>query len=531
MLPTIEQIIKMPVVQSGRPEVAAGKRHMHRTVRWVHVSELADIAQMLQGGELILTTGIALADTEEELREYVAALATAGASGLIIELGRRFTTPPTSLIRACARRQLPLIVLHRPVEFVRLTETVHTQILHEQMAALQLSERAHATFTALSVDGANVTDIVREAAHMVRAPVVFEDLMRRVLAYEPAGRPVDMLLQRWDVRSRAAQSRARTAVCGPEEWAVTSVEANGDVFGRLIMLPAHRATSEELMILERAATALTLNRVLERDRTAIEIHAQRSILTDLIDGRYRSESEIHSRAASLGISLGKRQLVAVVVDGLAHPGDGATGDRLQAVARALDAAGIVALLTTLSNGTVGILIALDTAGQTPATVTRLATQLRLLSPQKPPLIGMADPITGLDAVRGAFSEALHITAAARAHPEDKLYFQLPDIRLRGLIYTFADDPRLQAFVERTLSPLLEFDARHRTDLTAVLRVYLEHRANKTEAARAARLSRQSFYERLATIARILEVDLGSGEVCTSLHAALMGWESRQHPDS
>ncbi len=122
MLPTIEQIITMPVVQSGRPEIAAGKRHVRRTVRWVHVSELADIAQMLQGGELILTTGIALADTEGELREYVTALATAGASGLIIELGRRFTTPPTSLIRACTRQQLPLIVLHRPVEFVRLTE-------------------------------------------------------------------------------------------------------------------------------------------------------------------------------------------------------------------------------------------------------------------------------------------------------------------------------------------------------------------------------------------------------------------------
>jgi hypothetical protein len=29
-------------------------------VRWVHVSELADIATLLRGGELVLTTGIAL---------------------------------------------------------------------------------------------------------------------------------------------------------------------------------------------------------------------------------------------------------------------------------------------------------------------------------------------------------------------------------------------------------------------------------------------------------------------------------------
>ena len=271
-----------------------------------------------------------------------------------------------------------------------------------------------------------------------------------------------------------------------------------------------------------------MNRILERDRATVELQAQRTVLADLIDGRFRSESEIHSRLAALGISIAKRHLVALVLDGSAPPSDSETGDGLQTIARALTATGINALLTTLSNGAVGVLVAVDTAADAPAVVARLATRLRLLSP-KPPIVGMATPVTGLGAVRGAFSEALHITAAARAHPEDKLYFQLPDIRLRGLIYSLADDTRLQAFVERTLSPLLEFDARHGTDLTAVLRVYLEHRANKSEAARAARLSRQSFYERLATIERILEVDLGSGEVCTSLHAALMGWDSRLHP--
>ena len=249
MPPTIEQIINLPIVQAGRPEVAAAKKFVNRTVRWVHVSELVDIAEMIQGGELILTTGIALPHEDEDLRQYVSALASAGASGLIVELGRRFATTPTTLVRACATQRLPLIVLHRPVEFVRLTEAVHSQILHEQMEALRLSERAHTTFTALSVEGASVTDIVREVAQMVGSPVVFEDLMRRVLAYEPAGTSVDSLLQRWDIRSRAAQSCERTAICGPEEWAVTSVEANGDVFGRLIMLPAHRATPEEMMIL------------------------------------------------------------------------------------------------------------------------------------------------------------------------------------------------------------------------------------------------------------------------------------------
>jgi PucR family transcriptional regulator, purine catabolism regulatory protein len=89
----------------------------------------------------------------------------------------------------------------------------------------------------------------------------------------------------------------------------------------------------------------------------------------------------------------------------------------------------------------------------------------------------------------------------------------------------ADDPRLQAFVERTLAKLLDHEARYGTTLIPVLTAYLEHRGNKSEAARAAQLSRQAFYERLDLIRRILDVDLDSGEVVTSLHAALMGLDA------
>ncbi len=41
-------------------------------VRWVHPSELADIAPLLRGGDLVLTTGIALPEDDAALTSYVA---------------------------------------------------------------------------------------------------------------------------------------------------------------------------------------------------------------------------------------------------------------------------------------------------------------------------------------------------------------------------------------------------------------------------------------------------------------------------
>jgi purine catabolism regulator len=102
-------------------------------------------------------------------------------------------------------------------------------------------------------------------------------------------------------------------------------------------------------------------------------------------------------------------------------------------------------------------------------------------------------------------------------------YQLPDLRLRGLLLTLSGDARLQAFVERTLGSLLAHDAMYGTDLLGALQAYLAHPGNKSAAAGQAHVSRQAFYKRLNSIARLLDVDFGHAETITSLHAA--SWHS------
>ena len=59
MYPTVADVLAIPVVQRGTPAVVAGSAGLHRRVRWVHAAEVAEIAHLLSGGELVLTTGIA----------------------------------------------------------------------------------------------------------------------------------------------------------------------------------------------------------------------------------------------------------------------------------------------------------------------------------------------------------------------------------------------------------------------------------------------------------------------------------------
>ena len=90
MLPSLGEVLAMDVCRRGRPTVVAGHDRLDTPVRWVHAIELTDVARLLRGGELVLSTGIALPDDERLLAAYVTELADVGVAGLAVELGRRY---------------------------------------------------------------------------------------------------------------------------------------------------------------------------------------------------------------------------------------------------------------------------------------------------------------------------------------------------------------------------------------------------------------------------------------------------------
>ena len=82
--------------------VAAGSGGLQREVRWVASAELVDPTPFLEGGELLLTTGLALDDEEPVLTAYVERLVARDVAGLGFGVGLRHAALP-----ARARRRRP----------------------------------------------------------------------------------------------------------------------------------------------------------------------------------------------------------------------------------------------------------------------------------------------------------------------------------------------------------------------------------------------------------------------------------------
>lgn len=171
MLPSVADVLALASLQDGRPLLRAGEGGLTRSVRWVHVAEVADIAHLLDGGELILTTGIALPDTAPGLRRYIAELHEVGASALVIELARRFkTTLPAELVDAAAGAGLPLVELHRETPFVAVTQAVHTLILDARDRE-GLERQTHRTLLTALAFSATSPDGAAERAHRLGVAV------------------------------------------------------------------------------------------------------------------------------------------------------------------------------------------------------------------------------------------------------------------------------------------------------------------------------------------------------------------------
>ncbi len=552
---TLSEVLSVAAVRAGRPVVLAAADRLDAQVRWVHASELTDVGRLLRGGELVLSTGIALPSSPAGLAEYVAGLAGAGVAGLAIELGQRYLgSLPTALVTAAQQRGLPLIAFEREVPFVEITEAVHARIIDAQLAELRSAQRVHEVFTGLSVDGAAADAIVAAAAELSGRPVILADLSYRVLA----ACDTDGIADDFAVRARAAcEGRPRTfyaetvlaqrATAGTpvRGWLVTTVGARGEDWGRLFLgcsaAAAQPPDAEDTVLLERAATTLALGRLLARQAESVERQAHRTLISAIIEDA--DPEAATARARSMGVPLTGRQLVALVAR-IPDVGPGLSAQVLvlgvaEAVADACRDIRVPALVGSLDDVRVAALLSLPAHTDTDRVLRQLCARLAGLLASQPepvtPVIGVGSPATGMAEARRSFLDAREVADVALRHPDprpdDDLpldgrpYYRLPDLRLRGLVHLLRDDARLTAFAEREIGPLLAYDAAHGTRLVGDLTIYLEAGGNKAAAAARAHLARPTFYQRLQLIGHVLGVSLDSPESRTSLHVALLALSS------
>lgn len=104
-----------------RLNMIAGAEGLGNFVEWVHIIEDIEVADFLNGNELVMTTGIGNINTPENIMKYAKRLYEKHCSCLIINIGPYIKEVPRVLIDFCNENNMPLFTVPWEVRLVNLT--------------------------------------------------------------------------------------------------------------------------------------------------------------------------------------------------------------------------------------------------------------------------------------------------------------------------------------------------------------------------------------------------------------------------
>ncbi|MBO1002161.1 PucR family transcriptional regulator [Pseudogracilibacillus auburnensis] len=123
----VRDILKRPFFENAK--VLAGEKGLNRTIKWAHIVEIDRFGHLLNGKEVILTTGYGWANEEKKSLSYLQQLLEYNASALCVELVIHTKELPSKMVELAERHDFPIIVFTEEVRFIDITKDLHELLL------------------------------------------------------------------------------------------------------------------------------------------------------------------------------------------------------------------------------------------------------------------------------------------------------------------------------------------------------------------------------------------------------------------
>ncbi len=501
--------------------VLAGEQQLDRPVRWVHTSELDDPAPYLEGGELLLTTGLKLGRSKEKLRQYVHRLADAGVAGLGVGVGLSYSEVPAALVEAAAERGLPLLQVPQPTPFIAISKAVTAALAAEQYQAVTTSFEAQEELTRAALGQDGTAALIGRLAARLGGWAALYDASGAVVVAAPgwaarrAGRlrpEVERLRDRPAPSSAALQGRPRTAedqeggpsgergaeAEGGDFVVLQSLGADRRARGFLAVGTEDRLKPGERYIVNGAVALLTLTLERSRDLRRAEERMRTALLRLVLAGETGTAREV-AGALLGGLPEGTVRVLVAAGEGLAALGDVAE----QSATRSGEP------LLLASEGDRLVLLAVEGG----AVHTDCVAAVQEFDTVSLGISGSATPETA----GSAFAQAERALAVALRGGRRSVDHD--EVGSGSLLPLLADEAVL-AFADGLLRPLREHDLTARGDLEASLQAWLSRHGQWDAAAADLGVHRHTLRYRMRRVEELLGRTLDDADVRMELWLAL-----------
>lgn len=508
-------------------EIIAGLEGLSRIVKWVHVVDVTKIRNLLNGNELILSTGSAWKEEKETFISVVEQLIDSEAAGLCIEIGTYTSLIPEEIIHIANEYNFPIILFHKEVPFVEITQDIHTLLINHQYQMISDLESYSQVLNKKLLTIEDHTEILLFIHHYLKLQVILVFSNKEIECIpKVTGQERDELISQIETNTRNLPSTIM------QTMGKSPIQLLGDNQAELIILSKDRALTDfDHLILDRTATALAqflLRKHYVEEKRRVE---ETEWLTSWIDGEY-SEEAIHEYLA-FHIPNMKVRGAFVCLCKLDPFDDYVNVDLtyFKLYFRTIfEQQGFSLFALEKRNTIIFIFLNKRTSANWKQRMKEgiqklIQSDLKIGKQKCKPILGVGKYVEKLKNINLSYQTSIETIRIQnrRGHNEGESYFY-DDLHIFRLISQLNQHLDLNEIVHEYLAPVIAYDKKYNGKLMETLKTYLACNGSKQETAKRLYIVRQTLYHRIEKLEKLLGTDFMEHEKRLAIEFMVLSYE-------
>lgn len=511
---SVSAILQRPLFKNAK--AIAGLDGLDRQVKWAHVLEIQDFESLINGGELILTTGVGLQlDLPTQLK-YVKRLIEKDVACICIELGAYFSEIPNEIIELANAHSFPILVFEETVKFVDITQDLHTMIINQHHHMLSQLDSLSRKFIDLSLSPNGILKILQELHLFFRQGVLFIGDHQKSYYYPSKMKEIELEFRQHTNLFTSPLSNEHVVTAKGSTFACMPVRGLGQLLG-FICLESDQPHNGDMTFLLLDRASLAIAQVLLRSRTIAE-RKQKSegeFVRNLLNGRPVDQDDINAFLPTPSSNMYYR-IFTIDVDDLSLDVDEDDWEEIRiqrsmTIRSLCNRHGFFPAVSSTKNEIV-IIASFLCATEYKRDVDRFLQLLGQVEDLehtdylvgKECEFGISSVYQEIKDVKKGYEESRKVLALQKADLVSSYFYE--KLGIYRLLAELIANQQLESFIEDHLAPVIAYDQEMDSELFETLRVYLECGGAKKETAERLFIVRQTLYHRLEKLENILGSD-------------------------
>ncbi|RST77289.1 PucR family transcriptional regulator [Siminovitchia acidinfaciens] len=493
-------------------KVISGKMGLNNAVKWTHIIESEKFINYLNGGELILTTGIGLDSEPYANISFIEQLIKKNVAAICIELGNKFRDISPEIIKLSNEKNTPIITFPNIVKFVDITQDIHRLMVNNHYQILNSLYTLSKKFNALSLLPNGILKILEELHNYFKTPAFYIQPGSSSVYYPPHAKSIERkmidYIHEHGLKDHYIQIEDNNFIC-------SKVENTSRTPGYLFLQLTQEGSSDFLhTVLDHAGLAvsqITLrNEMAEERKQYTEVEVVQGFLHD----RFHDYNRLDSLLPFSYKSSFFRVIVFImneINDEIWHEWN-ETKLRITLTIRGIFKRYNLFPLISVRENEISIISFMISRNKASDNKAKYEKALKLITEDEELqkllnneyYVGIGKNYNSVSEISQSYIEAKRVIELRQSNIASDLFYE--DIGIYEILFQLQNRQQLESFIQSHLGRILQLEPKARLELLTTLEVFLDHNGSYKESSQKLFVVRQTLYHRINKLQDLLGKD-------------------------